>query len=120
MPRSASGTVGDSATALALWAGPVSSACAQEPPRWRLEQPAPHAGAPFQVALGAPGSLTFWAPNRGLLAVEGNGVVPRGILAYDGESWRTLSTVCGGPGDTMRIAWAGPTPSSSASTTRPS
>lgn len=91
---------------LALWAGLVAGASAQEPPRWRLEQPAPPPGAPFQVALGAPGSLTFWAPNRGLLAVEGNSVVPRGILAYDGESWHTLATVCGGPGDTMRIAWA--------------
>ena len=58
---------------------------------------------------GRPASLTFWAPNRGLLAVEGNSVVPRGILAWDGESWHTLATVCGGPGDTMRIAWAGPT-----------
>ncbi len=78
-------------------------------PGWRLEQPAPPAGAPFQVALGAPGSLTFWAPNRGLLGVEGNSVVPRGILAWDGASWHTLATVCGGPGDTMRIVWAGPT-----------
>jgi hypothetical protein len=93
--------------ALVLWAGLVAAARADEP-RWRLEQPAPPAGAPFQVALGSPGSLTFWAPNRGLLAVEGNSVVPRGILAWDGESWHTLATVCGGPGDTMRIAWAGP------------
>ncbi|HEY6886128.1 MAG TPA: hypothetical protein VI300_00075, partial [Solirubrobacter sp.] len=93
--------------ALALWAGLVSVARADEP-RWRLEQPAPPAGAPFQVALGSPGSLTFFAPNRGLLAIEGNSVVPRGILAYDGVSWHTLATVCGGPGDTMRIAWAGP------------
>ncbi|WP_028062510.1 hypothetical protein [Solirubrobacter soli] len=93
---------------LALWAGLVSVASADEP-RWRLEQPAPPEGAPFQVALGTPGSLTFWAPNRGLLAVEGNSVVPRGILAWDGVSWHTLATVCGGPGDTMRIAWAGPT-----------
>lgn len=76
---------------------------------WRLEQPPPPAGAPFQVALGAPGSLTFWAPNRGLLAVEGNAVVPRGILVWNGAAWRTLATVCGGPGDTMRIVWAGPT-----------
>ena len=77
-------------------------------PGWRLEQPAPPPGAPFNAALGSPGSLTFWAPNRGLLGVEGNSVVPRGILAWDGESWHTLATVCGGPGDTMRIAWAGP------------
>jgi hypothetical protein len=76
---------------------------------WRLEQPAPPPGAPFAVPLGTPGDMQFWAPNRGLLAVEGNSVVPRGILVYDGERWRTLATVCGGPGDTMRIAWAGPT-----------
>ena len=44
----------------------------------------------------------------GCWRIEGNSVVPRGILAYDGESWHTLATVCGGPGDTMRIAWAGP------------
>ncbi|MBE2320025.1 hypothetical protein DVA67_028935 [Solirubrobacter sp. CPCC 204708] len=89
-----------------VWCCAVAPASAQSAPVWRLEQPAPPAGAPFNVALGAPGSLTFWAPNRGLLGVEGNSVVPRGILAYDGESWHTLSTVCGGPGDTMRIAWA--------------
>lgn len=76
---------------------------------WRLEQPPPPPGAPFQVALGAPGSLSFWAPNRGLLAVEGNAVVPRGILVWNGATWRTLATVCGGSGDTMRIVWAGPT-----------
>ena len=57
--------------ALVLWAGLVTVAGADEP-RWRLEQPAPLAGAPFQVALGSPGSLTFWSANRGLLAVEGN------------------------------------------------
>ena len=39
---------------------------------WRLEQPPPPPGAPFKVPLGAPGDLQFWAPNRGLLAVEGN------------------------------------------------
>jgi hypothetical protein len=95
--------------ALALWAGLAGGVARADAPRWRLEQPAPPPGAPFQVALGNPGSLTFWAPNRGLLAVEGNSVVPRGILAWDGVGWHTLATVCGGPGDTMRIAWAGPT-----------
>src|SRR5262245_29160668 len=94
--------------ALAVLAIVPAAAGAQEA-RWRLEQPPPPAGAPFAVPLGTPGDLTFWAPNRGLLAVEGNSVVPRGILYYDGASWRMLSTVCGGPGDTMRIAWAGPT-----------
>jgi hypothetical protein len=77
-------------------------------PIWRLEQPPPPPGAPFAVPLGAPGDLEFWAPNRGLLAVEGNSVIPRGLFVYDGTRWRQLSTVCGGPGDTTRIAWAGP------------
>jgi hypothetical protein len=75
---------------------------------WRLEQPPPPPGATFKVPLGTPGDLVFWAPNRGLLGVEGNSVVPRGILAWDGRSWHQLATVCGGPGDTMRIAFAGP------------
>ena len=77
-------------------------------PIWRLEQPAPPAGAPFKVPLGAPGDLQFWAPNRGLMTVEGNSTIPRGIYSYDGTAWRRLATVCGGPGDTARIAWAGP------------
>lgn len=78
-------------------------------PTWRLEQPAPPSGAPFQVPLGAPGDLDFWAPDRGLLSVEGNDTVPRGLFFYDGVSWTQLTTVCGGSGDTSRIAWAGPT-----------
>lgn len=77
-------------------------------PVWRLEQPPPPPGAPFKLPLGAPGDLKFFAPNRGLLTIEGNDAVPRGILSYDGVSWRRLSTVCGGPGDTARIAFAGP------------
>lgn len=75
---------------------------------WRLEQPAPPAGAPFKVPLGAPGDLSFYAPNRGLLSVEGNATVPRGLFFYDGTGWRQLATVCGGAGDSSRIAWAGP------------
>ena len=84
---------------------PLSGASAQI---WRLEQPPPPPGAPFAVPLGPPGDLEFWAPNRGLLAVEGNAAIPRGLFVYDGVRWRQLSTVCGGPGDTTRIAWAGP------------
>lgn len=76
---------------------------------WRLEQPAPPAGAPFKVPLGNPGDLAFWAPNRGLLTVTGNETIPRGIYSWNGQSWHQLATVCGGPGDTARIAWAGPT-----------
>jgi hypothetical protein len=78
-------------------------------PIWRLEQPPPPAGAPFKVPLGAPGDLSFWAPNRGLLTVAGNATIPRGIFYWNGRNWRQLATVCGGPGDTARIAWAGPT-----------
>jgi hypothetical protein len=77
-------------------------------PIWRLEQPPPPAGLPFTVPLGAPGDLKFWAPNRGLLTVEGNSTVPRGIYSWNGQSWHQLATVCGGPGETARIAWAGP------------
>ncbi len=75
---------------------------------WRLEQPAPPSGSPFKVPLGAPGDLSFWAPNRGLLTVEGNSTIPRGIFSWNGQSWHQLATVCGGPGDSARIAWAGP------------
>jgi hypothetical protein len=77
-------------------------------PIWRLEQPPPPAGAPFKVPLGEPGDLEFWAPNRGLLTVNGNDTIPRGLYSWDGRTWHQLATVCGGPGDTARIAWAGP------------
>ncbi len=90
-------------TLLAVLAVPAQAA-----PTWKLEQPPPPPGAPFKVPLGAPGDLQFWAPNRGLLAVEGNATVPRGLFVYDGAGWRQLATVCGGPGDSTRIAWAGP------------
>jgi hypothetical protein len=85
---------------------PAKSRAAE--PIWRLEQPPPPAGAPFKVPLGAPGDLSFWAPNRGLLSVEGNDTIPRGLYSWNGQSWHQLSTVCGGPGETARIAWAGP------------
>jgi hypothetical protein len=86
---------------------PVNASAAE--PIWRLEQPAPPKGVPFKVPLGAPGDLEFWAPNRGLLTVNGNDTIPRGIYSWDGQSWHQLATVCGGPGSTARIAWAGPT-----------
>ena len=91
------------ATALVPTAAPAAE------PIWRLEQPPPPAGVPFKVPLGAPGDLSFWAPNRGLLSVEGNATVHRGLYSWDGVSWHQFATVCGGPGDTARIAWAGPT-----------
>ncbi len=90
--------------AVAGWSAPAAGAQAT----WRLEQPAPPAGAPFKVPLGAPGDLQFYAPNRGLLGIEGNATIPRGIYTWDGVEWRQLATVCGGSGDTMRIAFAGP------------
>jgi hypothetical protein len=97
------------ATALSVVAAlAVATPALAADPIWRLEQPAPPAGAPFKVPLGAPGDLKFWAPNRGLLTVEGNATIRRGIYSYDGSGWRQLATVCGGPGDTARIAWAGP------------
>jgi hypothetical protein len=92
---------------LSLWAIGASGARADSL-IWRLEQPAPPAGVPFKVPLGAPGDLSFWAPNRGLLTVEGNSTIPRGIYSWNGQSWHQLATVCGGPAETARIAWAGP------------
>ncbi len=97
------------AALLALLAAAVAAAPAGAASIWHLEQPPPPAGAPFKVPLGAPGDLSFWAPNRGLLTVAGNATIPRGVFSWNGRSWRQLATVCGGPGDTARIAWAGPT-----------
>ncbi len=96
-------------TLVALAVAALPAAAQAGDPIWRLEQPPPPPGAPFKVPLGAPGDLKLWAANRGLLAVEGNDTISRGLYSYDGVSWRRLATVCGGPGDTARIAWAGPT-----------
>jgi hypothetical protein len=96
------------AAIVAIVPGAIVSAPAAAAPIWRLEQPPPPAGSPFTVPLGAPGDLKFWAPNRGLLTVEGNSAIPRGIYSWNGQSWHQLSTVCGGPADSARIAWAGP------------
>jgi hypothetical protein len=85
----------------------ASTATAAEP-GWRLEQPPPPPGATFKVPLGPPGDLQFYGPSRGLLAVEGSSTIPRGLFTYDGRDWHQLATVCGGPGDTARIAFAGP------------
>jgi hypothetical protein len=75
---------------------------------WRLEQPPPPPGAPFKVPLGRPDDMEFYAPNEGLLSVEGNATVPAGLFFYNGRGWHQLSTVCGGAGEASRIAWAGP------------
>jgi hypothetical protein len=96
---------GTVAAALALSAAPARAA----EPAWRLEQPPPPAGAPFKVPLGAPGDLKFWNSSRGLLTVEGNATIPPGIYSWNGRGWHQLATVCGGSGETARIAWAGPT-----------
>lgn len=93
----------------ALLAAAVLAAPAAAAPIWRLEQPPPPDGAPFKVPLGAPGDLSFWSPSRGLLTVAGNATIPRGIFSWNGRGWHQLATVCGGPGETARIAWAGPT-----------
>jgi len=97
------------AVALAALSGMIAPAGAAAASSWRLEPPPLPAGAPFAVPLGAPGDLRFLGPGRGLLAVEGNAAIARGLYFYDGVRWRALSTVCGGPADTARIAWAGPT-----------
>ncbi len=81
---------------------------AQGEATWRLEQPAPPAGARFKAPLGVPDDMQFLAPNEGLLSVEGNAVVPTGLLFWNGRTWHQLSTVCGGSGEASRIAWAGP------------
>jgi hypothetical protein len=76
-------------------------------PGWNLEQP-PAPSGPLKVPLGKPTDLKFIAPNRGLLAVEGNATIPPGLFAYDGTGWHQLATVCGGSAQTTRIAIAGP------------
>jgi hypothetical protein len=75
---------------------------------WRLEQPAPPPGAAFKVPLGTPDDMEFYAPNEGLLSVQGNAVVAPGLFFWNGRDWHQLSTVCGGAGEASRIAWAGP------------
>jgi hypothetical protein len=75
---------------------------------WRLEQPAPPVGTPYKVPLGTPDDMQFYAPNEGLLSVEGNTVVSAGLYFWNGRNWHQLATVCGGAGEVSRIAWAGP------------
>ncbi|HEY8302992.1 MAG TPA: hypothetical protein VIG42_00240 [Solirubrobacteraceae bacterium] len=94
------------AVAVAIASADAASARAEA--TWRLEQPAPPAGARFKVPLGTPDDMEFYAPNEGLLSIEGNAVVPTGLLFWNGRTWTQLSTVCGGSGEASRIAWAGP------------
>jgi hypothetical protein len=86
----------------------VGTGVARAEATWRLEQPAPPAGTPYKVPLGTPDDMEFYAPNEGLLSVEGNAVVPAGLYFWNGRAWHELSTVCGGSGEVSRIAWAGP------------
>lgn len=86
----------------------AGAASARGEASWRLEQPSPPEGAPFKVALGRVDDMEFYAPNEGLLSVEGNTTVPAGLYFYNGRGWHQLSTVCGGSGEISRIAWAGP------------
>ena len=94
------------ATALSALMAAVFATGAAGQATWKLEQPPPPPGASFAVPLGQPGDLQFLAPNHGLLAVAGNATVPAGLYFYDGVQWRQLSTVCGGPARTSRIAIA--------------
>jgi hypothetical protein len=94
----------------------AGNASAEVGAAWRFapaEAPPPPPGvaaAPYPVAVGEVGQISFWAPNRGLLITGGTasegGPVPAGLYAYDGVSWHLLSEVCGG--GKGRIAWAGP------------
>lgn len=68
----------------------VGAATARAEASWRLEQPAPPAGATFKVPLGTPDDMEFYAPNEGLLSVEGNAVVPAGLFFWNGRAWGEL------------------------------
>lgn len=94
--------------AIAAAAGAGVPAAAHAEATWRLEQPAPPEGARFKAPLGTPDDIEFLAPNEGLLSVEGNSVVPQGLLFWNGRGWHQLATVCGGSGEASRIAWASP------------
>jgi hypothetical protein len=92
----------------ALMVGVAVPGSARAQASWRLEQPPPPVGAAFKVPLGRPDDMEFYAPNEGLLSVEGNATIPAGLFFWNGRDWHQLSTVCGGAGEASRIAWAGP------------
>ena len=72
---------------------------------------APPAGRAVQGRRSArPGDLKFLAPEPRAAGGRGQRDVPRGIFVYDGAGWRTLATVCGGPGrhDADRLGAARP------------
>lgn len=72
---------------------------------WHSEQPS-SATLGIPAPLGSVGGMAFWGPNKGVLIAGGNGAMPAGVYAYDGNGWYPYSTVCGGEeGD---IAISGP------------
>jgi hypothetical protein len=95
-------------TLIAAAIASAGAASARGEASWRLEQPPPPEGAAFKVPLGKPDDMQFYAPNEGLLSVEGNATIPDGLFFYNGRGWHQLATVCGGAGEASRIAWAGP------------
>ena len=102
----AGGVIRRASVALALWAGLcVTASASADPPRWRLSSPRRRPARRSRSLSGRPGPDVL-APNRGLLAIEGNSVVPRGPARVGRRGVARLATVCGGTGDTMRIAWA--------------
>lgn len=94
----------------------LPSAAGAADARWLLAQPAPPSPpegaqpAPYPIPYGAIGDIAFWAPNRGLMMVDGDGtLIKDGIYRYDGARWSLYATVCGGAAQSARIVWAGPT-----------
>lgn len=81
----------------------VSATARAAEPEWHSEQPVA-AGIGVPVPLGAVGGMAFWAPNKGVLITAGNGGMPAGVYAYDGNSWYLYSTVCGGHGGGIAIS----------------
>jgi hypothetical protein len=91
--------------AAAALLGPLAAAAPAAD--WERYPMPPPPGGGLSSPAGYPGDLSFWAPNRGLMAVGGNNAVPEGLYSWNGAEWRQLAIVCGG-GTTARIAWAGP------------
>jgi hypothetical protein len=100
--------VAAAAVLIAVSIAAIGTSSAYAEATWRLEQPAPPAGDAFKVPLGTPDDMQFYAPNEGLLSVEGNATVPAGLFFWNGRDWHQLATVCGAAGEASRIAWAGP------------
>ena len=103
-------TAGDRGRALALVGRSHRPRLRAADPIWRLEQPPPPPGVPVQGARsGRLATSSSGPPTAACCRSKATPRSPRGIFSWDGQSWHQLATVCGGPGDTARIAWAGPT-----------